>query len=121
MKIDTFLRKWYNNIFENYGGVTSPEYEEFQKGYKKVLTELANEIDFILYQFNKNHYEFSAVLQDTKTNKFYYISISDVRYWKNEWADRILYRTMEHDHDWHGGLNHYSDLKNLKTNLLKLK
>lgn len=121
MKINSFLKKWYNKDIENYGGVTSPEYEEFQKDYKNVLAELVNEINFTLYKFNPNHYEFSAVLQDNETGKFYYISISDVRYWNNEWADKILYRTMEHNEDWHGGPNHYSTLKDLKDNLLKLR
>ena len=121
MKVSSFLRKWYNKSIEDYGGVTSPEYREFEKDYKSTLNEIAKEINFTLYQFNGNHYEFSAVIQDNESNKFYYISISDVRYWKNEWADKILYRTMEHDKDWHGGPNHYSNLKNLKDNLLKLK
>ena len=73
-----------------------------------------------LYSFCKNHYEFSAVVKSNKTNQFYYISISDVRYWKNEWANHILYRTMEHDKDWTGGSNRYSTLKELEENLLNL-
>lgn len=35
-----------------------------------------------LHSFSKNHYEFSAVVKSNTTNQFYYISISDVRYWK---------------------------------------
>lgn len=59
-------------------------------------------------------------MQSIISKQFYYISISDVRYWKNEWADYILYRTMEHEKDWTGGSNQYSSLNDLSENLIKL-
>ena len=95
MTVDKFLNKWYNKEFENRGRETSPEYKNFQTNYKSVIKEICNDIGMNLYSFNKNHYEFSAVVKSNTTNQFYYISISDVRYWKNEWADNILFRTME--------------------------
>lgn len=73
-----------------------------------------------LQTFNKGHYEFSAVMKSKVTNKFYYISIPDVRYKNNEWANNILYRTMKHEKDWTGGTNQYSSLQNLAENLLNL-
>ena len=82
MTVDKFLNKWYNKEFENWGGETSPEYKNFQTNYKSVIKEICNDIGMNLYSFNKNHYEFSAVVKSNTTNQFYYISISDVRYWK---------------------------------------
>ena len=117
MKLESFLRKYYDKEIEDYGGIISPEYKQFEKDYKSVLKEIAKEINFTLYEFNGNHYQFSCVMQNNGTGNFYYISISDIRFWKNEWADNILYRTMAHDHDWRGGSNHYSTLKNLAENL----
>ena len=120
MKIDSFLRQYYDKEIEDYGGIASPEYKEFERNYKSVLKEIAKEINFTLYKFNGNHYEFSCVMQNNVTGNFYYISISDVRFWNNEWANNILYRTMANDHDWTGGMNHYSTLKNLAENLVNL-
>ena len=121
MDIKKMLNKWYDVEIENYGGITSPMYEEFQRDYRSTIKDFCKKINMKLHDFRKNHYEFCAVLQDIDTQQFYYISISDVRYWKNEWANDILYRTMKHDKDWTGGSNHSSTLENLPNNLLKLK
>lgn len=120
MKIDKFFNKWYNKEIEDWGSEISPEYKNFQTNYRSVIKELCQDIDMNLYSFDKNHYNFSAVIKSNKTNQFYYMSILDVRYWKNEWANKILYRTMEHEKDWTGGSNHYSTLKELAENLLEL-
>lgn len=120
MKIKEFLKKWYDKEIEDWSGETSPEYKNFQTNYRSVLKELGNSIGFELHSFSKNHYDFSAVMKSNITNQFYYISISDVRCWKNEWANNILYRTMEHEKDWTGGSNRYSTLENLSENLLEL-
>ena len=120
MKIKQFLEKWYNKEIEDWGGETSPEYRNFQTNYRSVIKDFCENIGMELYSFNKNHYDFSAVVKSNNTNQFYYISISDVRYWKNKWANEILYRTMEHEKDWTGGSNRYSTLENLPENLLEL-
>lgn len=120
MKVKDFLKQWYDRNIEDWGSTTSQEYKDFQRSYRSVLKEIGKEIGFELHSFSKMHYEFSAVMKSNITNQFYYISISDVRYFKNEWANNILYRTMEHDHDWTGGSNRYSSLENLSENLLNL-
>lgn len=120
MKIKDFLNKWYNKQIEDWGGETSPEYRSFQTNYRSVIKDFCKNIGMELYSFNKNHYDFSAIIKSNITNQFYYISIPDVRYWKNEWANKILYRTMENEKDWTGGSNRYSTLENLSDNLLSL-
>lgn len=120
MRIKKFLNTWYDKEIEDCGEITSQDYKKFQKSYKSVLKDIGKDIDFELYSFHPNHYEFSAVMKSNLTNQFYYISISDVRYWRSEWANNILYRTMEHDKDWSGGSNHYSTLEELGKNLLNL-
>lgn len=120
MTVEKFLDKWYDKEIEDWCGETSPEYRNFQMNYRSVLKDISKNIGMELYSFNKNHYDFSAVLRSNVTNQYYYISISDVRTWKNEWADKVLYRTMEHEKDWTGGSNHYSTLEKLAINLLNL-
>ena len=107
MTVDKFLEKWYDKEIEDWGGETSPEYRNFQTNYRSVIKDFCKDIGMELHSFNKNHYDFSAVVKSNKTNQFYYISISDVR-------------TMEHDKDWTGGSNRYSTLKDLAENLLNL-
>jgi len=129
MNIKKFLNKWYDKEITDWGGQTQPEYKhlrtdyeysDFQRNYKSVIKEFCKDIGMELHSFNKNHYNFSAVIKSNATNQFYYVSISDVRYWKNEWADNILYRTMEHEKDWTGGSNRYSKLQDLPESLLNL-
>lgn len=120
MKIKDFLNNWYGKEIEDWCGETSPEYRKFQSQYRNVLKDICTQIGFELHSFNKNHYSFSAVLQSQTTEQYYYISISDVRYWKNEWANQILFRTMEHEKDWTGGSNRYSTLQDLAENLSSL-
>lgn len=117
MKMNDFINKWYGKRIDDWGSETSPEYKQFEKEYKNILREIGKEIDFELYSFSNNHYDFSAVMKSNKTNSFYYVSISDVRAWNTEWADSVLYRTMKHDKDWTGGQNCYSKLQELGNNL----
>ena len=49
-----------------------------------------------------------------------YMSISDVRYFPCEWVENILIRTMQHDKDWSGGTNHYTDLINFTKDIANL-
>lgn len=129
MNIKKFLDTWYDKEITDWGGYTHPEYKswktefeyaDFQRNYRSVIKEFCKDIGMELHSFNKGHYEFSAVVKSKVTNQFYYISIPDVRYRNNEWANHILYRTMKHEKDWNGGMNQYSSLQNLAENLLNL-
>ena len=118
MKTEKFLKKWENVEFEDMGSVTSPQYKKFETGFRSVLKDLSPNLE--LHSFSKNHYECSAVMQDVRTGKFKYVSISDVRYFPNGWRNKILIRTMAHDKDWSGGMNMYTSLSNLAKNLERL-
>ena len=120
MKIGNFIKKWRHQEKEDYGGITSPSYKAFEKDYKKVISGICKEIGFELHSFSPMHYEFSAVLKNPANGKFYYIHVSDVRYWGTEWYERVLYRTMAHDKDWRGGGNNHSTLEELGESLLRL-
>lgn len=114
MKEKELLKRWSNMGYYDWGIF---EYKDFQRNYRSVLREISKKIGFELHSFNNHHYSFSAVMKSNTTNQFYYISISDVRFFKDEWAKEILYRTMENDHDWTGGKNRYSKLEKLAENL----
>jgi len=114
------LQKYYNHEFENWGGVTSPDYRTFETKYINYLKSICKENGWNFIKANKNHYEFTAVMQ-RDDGQFMYFSISDVRYWFNKWYDHILIRTMQHDHDWTGGFNNYTNLERLVDSLKRLR
>jgi len=53
-------------------------------------------------------------------DKYVYVSISDVRYFKDGWKNDILYRTATDTQDYTGWSNHSSKLENLETNINEL-
>ena len=116
MSVSAMVKKWEDFRFST-GIAPGKDYLDFQKDFKKVLSGIAEDAGFALYNFNKGHYECAAVLQQKDTGAYAYVSISDVRYWKNEWITHILYRRMTHAKDWSGGHNHYSSLENLAESL----
>ena len=95
------------------GNVTYVETE-----HHKILLDIASNIGANLVSFNKNHYTFSAFME--KGGKFAYISISDVRHFKNEWKDNILVRSAEHERDFSGGRNTFTNLLKLENRLDKV-
>ena len=100
------MEKWINHTFSS-GSETGQDYDAFQRAARADLRKQAKAAGYALHKFHPNHYDFSAVLRDEITGEFVYIAISDVRYRRNEWYTRVLYRTMAHDKDWTGGTNQY--------------
>lgn len=94
------------------GYTTGEDYKTFERIYINILKSMCKENDWELVKINKNHYEFSAFFKFE--DKYIYMSISDVRYFKNEWFTHILYRTAKNDTDYHGGTNLYTDLPSLR-------
>lgn len=51
-----------------------------------------------------------------QNNRFVYVSISDLRYWKN-WADDVLIRTADSEKDYHGHANHRTTISDLQKDV----
>ena len=115
--LPTSLRPFVDHIFSN-GSYASDDFKSFNTKYKNYINKILPN-GFSIYQWIKGHYYISAVLK-TPTDRFIYISISDVRYSPNEWFTNILYRTMENDRDFRGGMNHYTSLFTLARDLERL-
>lgn len=117
------INEWKNHEFST-GGIAGEDYKKFQRQMKTDLKKQAVKEGFELHSFDPGHYEFSAVLSKQIGNeeRFIYVSISDVRFFKNHWADHVLVRTMKHDHDWTGGRNtfcRWEDVAEHAVSLLK--
>lgn len=105
------MRKWLGFTFST-GAYTGEDYREFEREYRKKLRNIAKKNGFELVRFMPNHYEFSCFFRNHQ-GEYVYMSISDVRYWGNEWYDRILIRSAESDHDYTGGSNRYTNYDKL--------
>lgn len=117
-KLNSFINKWQGVVIDDDGGYTSQHYRQFQSEYKNLLKSvICKETNTELHSFSPSHYSFSAVLKHSETSTFYYLSISDVRHWQDQWFTNILFRTMAHDKDWSGGRNQYANLTDLAEDL----
>ena len=105
------LEKYLNYEFSS-EGYTGEDYKSFQRKYINYLRTLCKESGWELIVSGKSHYWFSVFIRNQAGNHLY-ISISDVRFWKNEWYNRILIRTAKNEKDHRGGNNHYTSLPNL--------
>lgn len=106
------VENWLGFAFST-GSTTGSDYLAFEKNMRADLKKQAEANGMELYAFHKNHYEFCAVLREKETGAFAYISISDVRFFKDEWHRSTLYRTMKNEKDWTGGANHYAPWKDI--------
>lgn len=104
------LQKYLDYEFSS-GCYTGDDYKTFQTKYINYLRSLCRQQNWELVNVGRNHYEFSAFIKNQ--NNYVYFSISDVRFFRNEWYNKILIRTAENEKDYHGGHNNYATLPNL--------
>ena len=112
------LEKYVNYEFSS-GCYTGDDYKSFQTKYINYLKSVCKNNNWRLLNVDKNHYCFSAFIKSAE-NKCVYISISDVRYFSNEWYDHILIRTTENETDYRGGFNNYTTLSDLEGTAAEL-
>lgn len=112
------LEKYVNYEFSS-GCYTGDDYKSFQTKYINYLRAVCRNNHWRLVNVGRNHYCFSAFIKSVE-NKCVYISISDVRYFSNEWYDHILIRTAENETDYRGGFNNYTTLSNLEGTAAEL-
>lgn len=112
------LKKYLNHAFST-GCYTGEDYKSFQTKYINYLKTMCQKNHWQLVNVSRNHYCFSAFIKSAK-NKCVYLSISDVRYFSNEWYTHILVRTAENEVDYRGGFNHYTTLECLDVKVANL-
>ena len=114
------ILKQYVNYEFSTGCYTGNDYKTFQTKYINYLRKICKENNWSLIKVNKNHYCFSAFIKGGTENKYVYISISDVRYFNNDWYNHILVRTAKNEVDYKGGFNHYTTLDKLEYKICEL-
>lgn len=105
MKKDS-IEKWIGYEFESSSELTK-EFSLFARDIKKHIKEVLPH-GSELVNWNRGHFEVCGFIK--RGDKFVYFSISDVRYWQDNWNVNILVRTAKHEKDYTGGSNGYSTL-----------
>ena len=113
------LKQYINYEFSS-GCYTGNDYKTFQTKYINYLRTICKENNWSLIKVNKNHYCFSAFIKGGTENKYVYISISDVRYFNNDWYNHILVRTAKNEVDYKGDFNYYTTLDKLEYKICEL-
>lgn len=112
------LEKYIDYEFSS-GCYTGDDYKSFQTKYINYLRSICKQNHWQLVNVGRNHYCFSVFIKSAE-NKCVYISISDVRFFTNEWYSNILIRTAKNEQDYHGGFNHRTTLKELEMKAMEL-
>ena len=105
------LKKYLGYEFSS-GCYTGNDYKSFQTKYINYLKAICKDNHWELVNVNKNHYCFSAFIKSAE-GRYVYLSISDVRYFTDEWFNHILVRTAKNEVDYKGGFNNYTTLEDL--------
>jgi hypothetical protein len=110
------LDGWRGFTFQSSSGLTE-EFAAFARDFrawvKKNLPEGAR-----LDTWSRGHFEVSGMIE--RGGRFVYFSTSDVRFFKDRWADDILIRTAKHNRDWTGGQNCRAGLDNFRDRVAHL-
>lgn len=112
------LEKYIDYEFSS-GCYTGDDYKSFQTKYINFLRSICKQNHWQLVNVGRNHYCFSTFIKSAE-NKCVYVSISDVRFFTNEWYSNILIRTAKNEQDYHGGFNHRTTLKELEMKAMEL-
>ena len=89
----------------------SDDYLNFQKIYINYLKYLANKNNWHIIKINKNLFEFSLFMMCNQ--KLFYFAINDVRFYQDDWFNKILIRTVNSENDYIGNKNYYCKLLDL--------
>ena len=112
------LEKYIDYEFSS-GCYTGDDYKSFQTKYINFLRSICKQNHWQLVNVGRNNYCFSAFIKSAE-NKCVYVSISDVRFFTNEWYNNILIRTAKNEQDYHGGFNHRTTLRELEMKAMEL-
>ena len=113
MKTDKYL----NADFEQGGSLAyangNPIWVQFVRDFRSDLKGMLKGSEWTLYKLSNGHYELYGFLYNEHLDKWMYFSISDVRFFQDEWANSVLIRTAKNDKDYTGGMNCYTKFKNI--------
>lgn len=110
--LGNFAKKYAGTYFES-SCFETPQFKAFAASFKRALKKDAKESAFEVVDFSKGHFELDGFLRHKETRRYVYFSIDDVRFFKDEWKDKVLYRLAKDEKDFTGEWRHYAPLMEL--------
>ena len=108
-----FSTDGWSTSHENHSDAWTQFVRDFRSDVKKMIKGTGWEVDRI----SGNYFYLSGFLYNESMNRWVYISISDVRFWQDEWHDKVLIRTAKNNKDYTGGVNQYTAFSDLVKKL----
>lgn len=104
------LEGWKGVSFESSSSLT-PQFSAFAKAFKKFILKSLPWYS-TLVGWNRGHFYVSGFIR--RGTKVVYFSISDVRFFPEDWHKRILIRTAKDEKDFTGGTNNFTTLESFQ-------
>lgn len=111
--------RWLRVNFES-SCYTTEQFKSFVRDFRSDMKAILKGTDWTLHSLLPGHFYISGFIKNSINGKLMYFSISDVRFFQDEWHRSMLIRTAEHDKDWMGGMNHYTKFRELDLYLTNL-
>jgi hypothetical protein len=106
------MENWKNVKFSSSTALTQ-QFSTFAKKFKAHVKKLLEQEGLELTKFNRGHFEVSGFIHNPKTDQYAFFSIADVRFFTNEWHERVLIRSATNIEDFEGGSNNLVRLNDI--------
>lgn len=114
---ETLTKHWQGTRFIS-STVKTDQFKQFASEFKRsIKKELPKDLTV---KFMVGHFYISGFFKNTKTDKYAYFNISDVRHFPGNWISNVLIRTAEHERDFTGGANRYCHITELAEKALSI-
>lgn len=109
------LQKDYNHETPD-----KPRSVDFHKACTRALKEMVISYGYIVHTGKPNWKDFSAFVEDPKTNKYVYVSCEYQDEDDTRWGNHVLYRTAKSLTDYTGGRNNFTSFDSLGESIHRL-
>jgi len=105
-------KKWVGFDFNRNGWSTSHEnksiaLEQWVRDTRSDIRTMLKGTGWQLQSWRGNWFTASGFLYNEQLDRHVYISVSDIRFWQDEWYHNLLIRTANSNEDYTGGRNQY--------------
>lgn len=119
------MKKWVGYDFGRNGWSENREnhsdaFDRFIRDFRSYMKAEGKRLGLTPLPFKANWFITSGFVLNEKSGKMAYWSISDVRYFKDEWYNHVLYRTAKNEKDYTGGSNRFCELPDLMESIMDL-
>ena len=115
----TKLEDFKGFSFESSSSLTN-EFVAFAKMFIQRIKQVSAANGLTVLNPSRGHFYVSGFVRNNTTEKMAYFSISDVRYFPEQWHRNILIRSAQHEKDYTGGDNQSATLENIGECLISL-